>query len=151
MTTEQWAAEYVRALPSMIRPDMDDHRFATGVRAAMRNGWLPKQLAKVVQDRNYANATNPVFLALMRLEDYAARAPHIRAAEYVGGSGCIVCEKQPCSDPITDNSAHIPAPWASERVALLLELSRTPDMYEDERGHCMTVLITDQKRRQQPA
>lgn len=147
MTFEQWASEYVRALPSMIRPDMDDHRFANGVRAAVRNGWLPKQLAKVVQERNYANATNPVLLALMRLEDYAARPPHVKAVSFVSGSGCLVCEKQPCPDPITDRSAFIPAAYASERLALILELSQTLDLSEDEREHCMTVLIADQNRR----
>jgi hypothetical protein len=150
MSLEQWAAEYVRALPSMIRPDMDDHRFANAARAAVRNGWVPKQLAKVVQERNYANATNPVLLALIRLEDYAARAPHVRAVSYVGGSGCLVCGKTPCPAPITDRSAYIPAAWASERVGLLVELTRIPDMSDDERQHCMSVLIADQKRRTQP-
>jgi hypothetical protein len=73
MTIDEWAVIYREALPPQLRPRMGDERFLVAAEDAMRNGWAARQAAiAVAGGRNYAGARNPVYLALIRLEDLAA-------------------------------------------------------------------------------
>lgn len=148
MTPEDWATAYRRALPVSLRPAADDRRYLSAAAEAYARGWSPKQLADVVADRNYLGASNPILLAIMRLEQYAPEPPRLSLARHP--SGCVVCPPwAPCPHPVTEADL-LPAAYVAERMQLIRELAATPDMGEDEREECMRVLIADQRRRPQP-
>lgn len=144
-----WEDIYCDALPDLIRPRRYDDRFLAAAADAERNGWAPRQAAAVVQARNYANTLNPSLLAIMRLEDYAARPPKtMTQLARVNASGCRVCPPgRTCPDPVPDDRNALPWTLVVERMQLIRELMATPDMSEDDREHCMSVLITDQAGR----
>jgi hypothetical protein len=80
VTVDDWARLYCDALPPHLRPRLSDERFQIAADGAQRHGWAPRAAAAAVAGiRNYEGARNPVYLALMRLEDIAGREPGNRA------------------------------------------------------------------------
>jgi len=140
-----WVRDYTDALPDRIRPPASDTRLQIAADTASRNGWAPRQLATVVRTANIGNARNPQLIALMRMEDHASRPPATLTQRKPKGnaSGCTVCAPdQTCNDPVLGTT---PPAWVAERMGLLRELMRTPDLSEDEREDCMRVLIAVQR------
>lgn len=131
-STYEWINNYIQALPPTIRPAADDSRFVAAARRALGNKWTPTAAATAVAARSYEGATNPVLLAIIRLEQLADTAPFTQPAKMPA------CR---CGEP----HQHIPEEWVKQRWDLIRELSRTPDLTEDEREQAMSVLIAAQK------
>lgn len=143
-STYEWINTYIQALPPMIRPATDDTRFTAAAVRAKSNGWTPTHAARIVCTVNYAGAWNPPIIALINLERIAERAPHQQQQRHMDASGCVACAPGAnCQDPITDHD-RIPDQWLKERWDLIRELTRTPDLSEDEREETMRVLIAHQ-------
>jgi len=140
-----WLNAYLDALPDNIRPTPTDQRFLNAAATAYRNGWTGRQAANVIKTRDYRGKTNPTLVAIMELERAGDRPPATLTQRQPtrNASGCTVCPPTvTCNDPVTERT---PPAWVAERMGLLRELMRTPDMSEDEREDCMRVLIAVQR------
>lgn len=130
MSVEQWADLYRDGLPPALKPQRRDERFLLAVERAIGNGWAAKQAAAAVAgDRDYKGARNPVYLALLRLEDIAARVAGTRP------QSPRAPEPHGCDDGWIDNpdgTSTTPCPTCRPQLAARLATIPPPGQRSNE-------------------